>query len=102
MDLVVVYSSDNNYAQHTGVSILSLLEENKHFDSIEVYVIDNQISKENKLKLTKLIHEYNRRIIFIDFNKYKNMLKLNMQWNISISAYARLFTWCCYSTKKFS
>lgn len=91
MDLVVVYSSDNNYAQHTGVSILSLLEENKHFDSIEVYVIDNQISKENKLKLTKLINEYNRRIIFIDFNKYKNMLKLNMQWNISISAYARLF-----------
>ena len=32
MKLVVVYSSDNNYSQHTGVSIVSLLDNNKHFD----------------------------------------------------------------------
>ncbi|MFR7994690.1 MAG: glycosyltransferase family 8 protein [Clostridium sp.] len=91
MSLVVVYSTDDNYAQHTGVSIISLLENNKHFNSIKIYVIENRISNSNKVKLKKISDEYNRDIIFIDFNAYKNKLELNMQWNISISAYARLF-----------
>lgn len=91
MKLVVVYSSDNNYAQHTGVSIVSLLDNNKHFDDIHIYVIDNEISKVNKERLIDIINNYGRRISFIDFNKYKSMLNLNMQWNISISSYARLF-----------
>ena len=91
MNLVVVYSSDDNYAQHTGVSIVSLLDNNKHFDDIHIYVIDNEISNVNKEKLIDIINNYGRRISFIDFNKYKSMLNLNMQWNISISSYARLF-----------
>ena len=91
MNLVVVYSSDDNYTQHTGVSIVSLLDNNKHFDDIHIYVIDNEISKVNKEKLIDIINNYGRRISFIDFNKYKSMLNLNMQWNISISSYARLF-----------
>ena len=91
MDLVVVYSSDDNYAQHTGVSIVSLLENNKHFNSIHIYIIDNEISEANKSKLIDIIKCYQREITFIDFNKYKDMLKLNMQWNISLSSYARLF-----------
>ena len=91
MDLVVVYSSDDNYAQHTGVSIVSLLDNNKHFDNIHIYVIDNEISRINKENLKAIINCYNRKITFIDFSKYKDMLKLNMQWNISLSSYARLF-----------
>lgn len=91
MNLVLVYSSDDNYAQHTGVSIVSLLDNNKHFDDIHIYVIDNEISKSNKENLKEIINFYKREITFIDFNKYKCMLKLNMKWNISVSAYARLF-----------
>lgn len=91
MKLVVVYSSDNNYSQHTGVSIVSLLDNNKHFDDIHIYVIDNEISKDNKEKLNNIIKCYKRKITFINFNEYKCMLKLNMQWDISISSYARLF-----------
>lgn len=91
MNLIVVYSSDDNYAQHTGVSILSLLDNNKHFDDIHIYIIDNEISKDNKEKLNNIIDCYKRKITFINFNEYKNILRLNMQWNISISAYARLF-----------
>ena len=45
MNLVVVYSSDDNYARHTGVSIVSLLDNNKHFDDIHIYVIDNKIMR---------------------------------------------------------
>ena len=65
MRLVVVYSSDNNYVQHTGVSILSLLDNNRHFKDISIYVIDNEISKDNKEKLVEICRSYKRKIIFI-------------------------------------
>lgn len=90
-NLNIVYSSDNNYCSYMGVSILSLLENNKNFNSINLYVIDNNISDENKTKLKKMVESYKRNIIFINFEKYKQYLNLNMQWNISISSYARLF-----------
>ena len=37
----VLYSSDDNYAQHMGVSIYSLLRHNAEFENIRLYVIDN-------------------------------------------------------------
>lgn len=89
--LNIVYSSDDNYCIYMGVSIISLLENNKNFDSINIYIIDNNIDDLNKIKLKRLIEYYKRNIIFIDFEKYKKYLNLNMQWKISISSYARLF-----------
>ena len=35
--------------------------------------------------------DYDRKVEYIDFSKYKNQLKLNMEWDISLSSYARLF-----------
>lgn len=87
----IVYSSDDNYAQHTGVSIISLLENNKHFNEINIYIVDNDIKNENKIKLNNIANRYKRKITYIDFKKYKEKLKLNMEWDISISSYARLF-----------
>ena len=89
--LSVVYSSDDKYAQHTGVSMISLLENNRHFINIEIYIIDNKISKENRGKLVIIVDKYNRKLIFIDFSEYIDKLNLDMEWSISISAYARLF-----------
>ena len=37
--LNVLYQSDNNYADLTGVSITSLFENNKHLDEINVYIL---------------------------------------------------------------
>lgn len=91
MRLSVVYSSDDKYAQHTGVSIISLLDNNRHFDDIDIYIIDNEISIENKKKLNSIVKDYDRKVEYIDFSKYKNQLKLNMEWDISLSSYARLF-----------
>ena len=90
-NLNIIYSSDDNYYIYMGVSILSVLENNKNFNSINIYIVDNNISDGNKLELKKLVESYQRNIIFIDFEKYKKYLNLNMQWQISISSYARLF-----------
>lgn len=90
-NLVIVYSSDDNYARHTGVSILSVLANNKHFKNIDIYIIENNICEDNKIKINKIVQNYNRNIQYIDFLNYKSKLNLNMEWEISISAYARLF-----------
>lgn len=91
MELNVVYSSDNNYAQHVGVSMLSLFENNKEFNCITIYLVEDNISVENKNKLVSISETYNRKIKFINFNQYKNSVKLNIGNSISINAYARLF-----------
>ena len=90
-NLNIIYSSDDNYCIYMGVSILSVLENNKNFNSINIYIVDNNISDGNKLELKKLVDSYQRNIIFIGFEKYKKYLNLNMEWQISISSYARLF-----------
>lgn len=48
MNLNVVYSSDDNYAQHVGVSLLSLLQNNQHFNNINIFLIENNLSSYNK------------------------------------------------------
>ncbi len=90
--LNIMYSSDGNYARHMGVSIFSLLENNKDFEKIRIYVIDNEISKADLSKLNESVSLFdNAEIEYISFEKQKNRLNLNMPWNISISSYARLF-----------
>lgn len=87
----IVYSCDNNYSIHTGISIISLAESNKN-KQLCIWIIENDISEENKNYLKKLSGRYdNIEIHFIDFAKYKDKLKLDMLWDISLSSYARLF-----------
>ncbi|MFS0822744.1 glycosyltransferase family 8 protein [Bacillus sp. 1P02SD] len=87
----VVYSTDDNYAQHVGVSLISLFENNLEFEQITVFLIENNITNINKKKLKSICIRYNRAIHFINFNIILNQLKLNINNSISINAYARLF-----------
>ena len=88
----VLFSSDNNYAQHLGVAIYSLLYHNNWCGHIVIYIIDNQIVSSNKQKLENVVSSFeNSEIRWIPFDDWKNSLNLSMAWTISISAYARLF-----------
>jgi len=87
--LNVAYSSDDNYARHLGVSMISLFKNNISFDEIYVYIIENNISSTNKKKLNKIADEYERNIIYIPFKELCSDLKTNN--NFPLSAYARLF-----------
>lgn len=87
----IVYSSDENYAQHMAVSMVSLFTTNNKVDSLTVYVISNGITDETKEKLNNLAESYQRKIVWIDFKPYAQKLLLNMEWHISLSSYARLF-----------
>lgn len=70
----VMYAADNNYAEIMGVSILSLLECNKSADEINMFIIEDEINEENKVKLTSMIDEYRRNVIFIKKPNIRQLL----------------------------
>lgn len=88
----VLFSSDDNYAQHLGVAMYSLLDKNREMAGISIYIVDNGITEDNRQKLKTVITEFsNASIHFILFDSWKQKLHLNLLWPISLSSYARLF-----------
>ncbi|MCL2080361.1 MAG: glycosyltransferase family 8 protein [Oscillospiraceae bacterium] len=62
----ILYTFDDKFAPVAGVSILSLFENNKDADEINVYIVENDVSDANKQRLIKLQNDYERKIIFKD------------------------------------
>lgn len=98
MRLDVVYATDENYAMYTGVSICSLLINNKNIGELVIHIIDNNVTSESKKKLTKLADEFNRRIVFHNSKKMFDNLasKITMKNTQTITAYA-----CCFMAYLF-
>lgn len=87
----VIYSSDDNYARHVGISITSLYDHCRDMADLDVYLIDDGISPENHQRLDLIAQKYGRQIHYIPFGPHKEKLSLNNKWELPISAYARLF-----------
>ncbi len=91
-ELNIIYSSDDNYCQHLGCSLYSLLEHNINFKTINIYIVSNGISKENLNNLISTTSGFGNALLhIIEFKSWCEKVTLNMAWPISISAYARLF-----------
>lgn len=73
--LNVLYQSNNSYAPITGVSMTSLMENNKDIEVINFYVLDDQISDENVEKMKSVCAKFGRNIIFVDTEEILNQLK---------------------------
>ena len=70
--LRVLFSSDDNYAQHLGAAIYSLAAHNSEFEEIQIYVIDNEISAANKEKLESVSGQFpNSKIEWLPFTDWK-------------------------------
>ena len=88
----ILFSSDNNYAQHLGVAIYSLLSHNQDAEAVHIYIVDNGISEDNVNRLNEMAKAFsNAEVTYISFQKWKDALELDMSWPIALSAYARLF-----------
>lgn len=60
----------------SGVSIVSLLENNRHLDEINIFYCDYNISTESRAKLQDIANLYsNSRLKFIDAHKYHETLQ---------------------------
>lgn len=94
MKLDVMYQSSNLYAPMAGVSITSLLENNRHFDEINIYILDDGISEENKKRFHALSQKYSRPIRFInaaDISKKAEALNAP-KWRGTYTMYCKLFS----------
>ncbi len=86
----IVYSANDAFASLGGISLLSVLENNKDVDQINVYFIDNEISDANKEKIQKICDDYSRSLKFVSFPE--EMLSVNIKtYRWSISTFGRLF-----------
>lgn len=88
----ILYSSSDSYAFLTGISILSLLENNRECDAIHIYIMDNHISDINKNKLIEVVKEYRRDISFVPMPDMKELTGQEIdtrRWNIS--TFGRLY-----------
>lgn len=88
----ILYSSSDSYAFLTGISMLSLLENNKKCQEIHIYIMDNAISKDNKEKLKQIAADYSRDLLFIPMPDMKNLTGQDIdtrRWNIS--TFGRLY-----------
>lgn len=61
--ITIVMACDDNYAQHLGVCLVSLFDNNKE-NNFRVYIFENKVSKSNNDKLKKISDDYHQEIIF--------------------------------------
>lgn len=89
----ILYCTDENYAWLAGISIVSLMENNKQYD-VDVYIIADNISEKSKDELLSLHEMYENLTIHIeeqpDWDELLG-LKLDSGQYWSLSTYSRLF-----------
>lgn len=90
----IAYHSTDKFAPVMGVSIASLLENNQTSESINIYIIEHNISEANKDKLMKLVTRYGRLVHFIsmpDINQVERLglRKVREKW--LFDSYCRMF-----------
>lgn len=86
----IVYSASDLYSSLAGISIQSLLENNKQAKEINIYIMDNGISNANKEKLYSMVNGYGRNLVFFPLSEKLTKENINIQrWNIS--TFGRLF-----------
>ena len=91
----IVYHLTDNYARISGTSIVSVFENNRDVDEINIYLIENGFSKKTKDKFTFLANKYGRKVFFIplpDVNGGEYDLGLvRIKKNWVFDSYSRLF-----------
>lgn len=71
----ILYQASDFYAPMAGISILSLLENNKHLKEICIYILTDDISEENKEKLNSIIKKFHREVRYINAKQADKLLE---------------------------
>lgn len=88
----IVYSSSDSYASVAGVSVYSLLCNNKSTKELNLYIVDNHISEANKKKFVDMCAEFGRSVTFVPISDIEKLAGTTInigRWNIS--TFGRLF-----------
>jgi len=74
----ILYGANENYVRYLAASLISLLENNRDFESIKIFILSFGISKESKEKLTRQVKDYDREIVFLELSDLKNRFDYNI------------------------
>ncbi len=77
--MFVVYHSSNAFAGVTGVSMLSLFENNKYMESIHVLYIEKGMTDENKNRLRSIANQYGRTLEFMTMPNWSEELNIELK-----------------------
>lgn len=70
----ITYGANDKYVPFLGISLKSLLENNKEEEQIVVHILSDGITAANQLKLRKMVEEYGREILFYDVTDVKRLI----------------------------
>ena len=85
----IALAADNNYAKYMGLTILSVLKNADKRDKLAFYILENQISQENKQQIASLRKFKPFSIHWIDVNPDNFKQCTVTQKGLSITTYAR-------------
>ena len=88
----VMYASDDNYAWLMGISMISLFENNKASEKIDVYVFGDNLSEENQKTISGIAEKYGRSCHHVDVVNIV-IPKLLMSDRYPKSTFSRLFVY---------
>lgn len=93
MKMNILYQFNEKYATYAGVSITSLLENNKKMKEIRIYILGEELLEDSIKKLQEVTNRYEVEIVFIDTKDIIEKMKI---WGIppyrgAYSANIRLF-----------
>ncbi len=93
MEINLLYQFNEKYAPYGGVSIFSVLSNNKGAESINIYILGEALSKQSCEQLQNLAESFQRKIVFLDANSLIDKMKqLDMPtYRGSYAANMRLF-----------
>lgn len=91
-DFCILMQADDAYAPYLGVTLVSLFEHNSE-EKIEIVIIDDNISLQNKEKINELICSYHYNVRFIEA---ENIVKQIKEYELkslrnSYTTYLKLF-----------
>ena len=90
----IAYHSSDTFASVLAVSMASIMENNQDMGEITFYVLEKQISNENKKKLNDLVGKYQRKLVLIpmpDMQKEFDFPIARVRKKWILDSYCRLF-----------
>lgn len=93
MEINLLYQFNEKYAPYGGVSIFSVLSNNREAENINIYILGEGLSQQSCTQLQNLAERFERKIVFLDAASLIDKMKqLNMpMYRGSYAANMRLF-----------
>ena len=72
----VVYACNDAYAIYAGVSMYSLMDQNRHMERIHVYIFSMKLTQSSKEKLESIAQKFHREISFIEIGEMLSLIHI--------------------------